>query len=210
LRDIVAETIDVSRIGAASPVRLYLGALAVRTGRLRVFTGDEVGLDAIAAATVDPRLFAPVEIAGEPFCNASPVANPALFPLLGDGLSPDILLICTTPMERDPPATVSEIEARIAEISANTVLVKELHHIGFVAEQIRSGLIREEAAPPPRLHAIADDMGLLANLSLQVGDGGAIGELFEAGRRGGARWIEGPACEVGHSQTVDPFTIFAP
>ena len=65
LRAILAETIDFERL-ARAPMKLFITATNVRTGRGRVFKNNAVTPDVLLASACLPTMFQAVEIDGEP------------------------------------------------------------------------------------------------------------------------------------------------
>jgi len=64
LRQILTECIDFKRLSRA-PIKLFVTATNVRTGRGRVFRNDEITPDVLLASACLPTLFQAVEIDGE-------------------------------------------------------------------------------------------------------------------------------------------------
>jgi hypothetical protein len=65
LRAILAETIDFGRL-ARAPIKLFITATNVRTGRGHVFRNDAVTPDVLLASACLPTMFQAIEIDGEP------------------------------------------------------------------------------------------------------------------------------------------------
>jgi NTE family protein len=66
LRDILADCVDFER-AAKSPIRLFVTATNVRTGRGRVFRNNELTPDVLLASACLPTLFQAIEIDGEAY-----------------------------------------------------------------------------------------------------------------------------------------------
>jgi NTE family protein len=67
LRDVVAECVDFEKLRmACCPVKLFLSATNVRTGKVRVFDNDEISVDSVLASACLPFMFQAVEIDGDP------------------------------------------------------------------------------------------------------------------------------------------------
>lgn len=66
LRTILAESIDFDRL-ARAPIRLFITATNVRTGRGRIFRNKEITADVLLASACLPTMFHAVEIDGEPY-----------------------------------------------------------------------------------------------------------------------------------------------
>ncbi len=66
LRDILAETVDFDRV-ARAPVKLFVTATNVRTGRGRVFRNAVITPDVLLASACLPTMFQAIEIDGESY-----------------------------------------------------------------------------------------------------------------------------------------------
>ena len=66
LRDILTESIDFDRL-ARSPIKLFVTATNVRTGRGRIFRNAEITPDVLLASACLPTMFQAIEIDGEPY-----------------------------------------------------------------------------------------------------------------------------------------------
>src|SRR5215472_2208541 len=66
LRRFLTESIDCNRL-ASSPIKLFITATSVRTGRGRVFRNAEITADVLLASACLPTMFRAVEIDGEPY-----------------------------------------------------------------------------------------------------------------------------------------------
>ncbi|KKK64295.1 hypothetical protein LCGC14_2985630, partial [marine sediment metagenome] len=84
LEDIVKE-FQFQSVCAAEGPDLFIGATNVRTGRIRIFSGEAIGPDAILASACLPTLFKAIEITEgdrtEAYWDGGYTGNPALFPL---------------------------------------------------------------------------------------------------------------------------------
>ena len=102
LRDILSEVIDFDRL-ASGPVKLFITATSVRTGRGRVFRKHEVTPDVLLASACLPTMFQAVEIDGEPYWDGGFSGNPTLTPLVRECDSQDTFLVQINPAERRRP-----------------------------------------------------------------------------------------------------------
>src|SRR5499427_6380680 len=66
LRQILADTVDFERLVRA-PIKIFVTATNVRTGRGRVFRNTDITPDVMLASACLPTLFQAVEIDGEPY-----------------------------------------------------------------------------------------------------------------------------------------------
>jgi NTE family protein len=117
LRAILAKSIDFERL-ARSPVRLFITATSVRTGRGRIFRNSEITPDVLLASACLPTMFQAIEIDGEPYWDGGYAGNPTITPLVRESDAHDTIVVQINPRERpDMPRTASEILNRLNEIS---------------------------------------------------------------------------------------------
>jgi NTE family protein len=106
-RDLLVQTIDFERVRKQASVKLFLSATDVQAAKVKIFYGKEIGVSHLLASTCLPLLMQAVEIGGEYYWDGAYSGNPALFPLLYDCETPDILMVHITPAERPGVPTTS-------------------------------------------------------------------------------------------------------
>jgi len=83
LREALMDSVDFTALTAKDcPVKLYLAATNVRTGKGKVFTNAEISVDSVLASACLPFLFQAVEIDGEAYWDGGYTGNPPIFPLI--------------------------------------------------------------------------------------------------------------------------------
>src|SRR6516225_5483437 len=75
LRQVIAESVDFALV-ADSPIRLFVTATNVRSGRGHVFRNAELTPDVLLASACLPTLFQAIEIDGDPYWDGGYVGNP--------------------------------------------------------------------------------------------------------------------------------------
>ena len=216
LTDIVRR-FDYDRVCSGVAPLLFICATRVRNGKIRVFSGDEIGPEAIMASACLPTLFQAVEMEDsetgrvEAFWDGGYTGNPALFPLYDRGLPDDVVIVNINPLERDDiPRTPKQIQNRINEISFNTSLLRELRAIDFVQRLIEEGAVSEKRMSRVRVHMIADD-ALMAKLSVAtklVPNPAVIGTLREAGQAAAQQFLSEHKEKIGQQSSVDLRAMF--
>jgi NTE family protein len=206
LRTVLEQSVDFDRLRShCCPVKLFLSATNVRTGKVKVFGNDELSSDAVLASGCLPFLFHAVEIGGEHYWDGGYMGNPAIFPLIYGCESPDVLIVHINPMKRpDVPTTASEILNRINEISFNSSLMREMRAIDFVTRLID---MDGGALSLKRLfiHAIPSDevmVGLSAASKLNA-DWAFLTDLRDAGRARASQWLDENFERIGKESSVD-------
>lgn len=186
-------------------------ATNVHSGKIRVFTGDEISSDSLLASACLPTLFQAVEIGGEHYWDGGYTGNPALFPLFAPALPDDIVIVNINPLERaEVPKAAHEIQNRINEISFNSSLLRELRAISFVQRLIGQGAVTEGAMKRVLVHMIADD-DLMRELSVAtklLPNPYILGRLKEAGRKAADGFLTAHFDDLNVASTTDLEEMF--
>ncbi|MDA7424315.1 patatin-like phospholipase family protein [Thalassococcus lentus] len=216
LSRIVSE-FDFGRVCSGEGPAFFVGATCVRDGKIRVFSGDQISVDAILASACLPTMFKAVELPDpltgntEAFWDGGYTGNPPLFPLFETAFPDDIVVININPMERrQTPRTPAEIRNRINEISFNASLLRELRAIDFVQRLLDEGAIQEGTRKRLRIHMIADD-ALMNDLSVAtktVPVPSLLLQLKQAGRRAAGDFLRDHKSDLGTRQSADLRAMF--
>ncbi|HXQ51656.1 MAG TPA: patatin-like phospholipase family protein [Stellaceae bacterium] len=209
LREVVQQSVDFTVLNKPEcPVKLYLSATNVRTGKVKIFEQGELSVDAALASACLPFMFQAVEIDGEAYWDGGYMGNPALYPLIYSCASQDVLIVHINPLERkDIPKTATEILNRINEISFNSSLMREMRAISFVTKLIDEKLLD---AKHVFIHGISDDpmmtgLGVASKLNA---DWEFLCILRDDGRKRADEWLAQNFAKVGSQSTVDIHTKF--
>ncbi|HYZ31892.1 MAG TPA: patatin-like phospholipase family protein [Crenalkalicoccus sp.] len=212
LRDILNQVVDFQTLREAeAPVRLFLSATNVRTGRVKVFDRTELCAEAVLASACLPFLFQAVEIGDEAYWDGGYMGNPAIFPLIYNCGSQDVVIVHINPIMRpEVPRTARDIMNRVNEISFNSSLMREMRAIEFVTSLIDSGQVNGRQLKRMFIHAIAADavMTPLGVGSKLNADRDFLLYLKEAGRRGAEEWLERAWDSLGQRSSVDVRTAY--
>ena len=197
--------------------QFHICATNVRSGKIRLFTGDDIGPRAIMASACLPTLFRAVEIADpvsgemEAYWDGGYTGNPALFPLFARDLPDDILVVNINPLFRDEvPTTARAIQNRINEISFNTSLLRELRAIDFVQRLLEDGKVPPGTMKRVLVHMVADD-ALMRQLSVAtklIATPATLHQLRAAGRAAAEAFLAADLDRIGTESTVDLRAMF--
>lgn len=207
----VIRDLDFSHVCTAAGPALFIGATNVRTGKARIFRGDEITPEALMASACLPSVFQAVEIGGEAYWDGGFAGNPSLWPLYDRALPDDILIVHVNPLRRESlPETPLDIQNRINEISFNATLLSELRSIAFVRRLIAEGRVLPGQMKDLRLHMVLDDplMNDLSASSKLQPSGALIQRLFEAGRTSGEGFLNNCSDKIGRASSVDLAALF--
>lgn len=195
----------------------HVCATNVRSGKIRVFTGDGITPDAILASACLPTLFRAVEIPDpetgrvEAYWDGGYTGNPALFPLYSRDLPADIVIVNINPLYREElPTSVNQIQNRINEIGFNTSLLRELRAIDFVQRLVETGAVREGTMKKAFVHMVSDDalMNELSVATKTIPLPSIIARLKAAGRASADVFLDDHREDIGVRGTVDLRAMF--
>ncbi len=196
LRDILAAQLDFERLRAECPIKLFVAATGVATGRLRLFSRQELTLEALLASACIPSLNHPVEIDGESYWDGGLTANPPLRALLYECAARDILVVLLHPLRRTGvPATADEITHRLTEISFGSAFSGELQGIARAKKEAERALFAvgrlERRLRRLNLHVIQAEkmMSRLTVLSRLTTHAAFLESLRGEGRRRAHAWL---------------------
>lgn len=230
LREVLQNCIDFERLRAADAPRLFIATTQANTGRLRLFENTELSVDVLLASACLPTLQAAVLIDGQPYWDGGFSANPALFPLVREGMD-DLLMVCLSPfVYAETPTSVEAIRERSLDFAFNASFLREARSIAELAAVARASRSHPAWAPLQwlasrrpfgkleqrlarlRTHLIdaQADLGHLAQETRLIAHMPFLNKLCELGRQRARGWLEGPGQSVGQASSADLATLFAP
>jgi NTE family protein len=198
--------INFAAVQSEAAPRLLIAATRVRDGSQRIFRNAEITADVLLASTCPPLLQGAVEIEGEAYWDGGYMGNPAIFPLIYECESPDVVVVHINPMNRpEVPTSARDIMNRINEISFNSSLMREMRAIAFVSRLIEDGKLCDAEMKPMRIHAIEAEevMQSLGVASKLNADWEFLLHLHEIGRERASAWLAGDFGQVGLGSSVD-------
>jgi NTE family protein len=204
LHRVLAETVDFARL-ADCPIRLFVTATNVHTGRGRVFRNAELTPDVLLASACLPTLFRAIEIDGEPYWDGGYSGNPTITPLVRECSSHDTLLVAINPVERTGvPRSAREILDRLNEVSFNATLLKELRMIALLRQVADPGHSEGRNWAEMRIHLIASEVlaGLGASSKFNA-EWDFLCMLRDEGRRAAEAFLAADGDNVGRRSSMD-------
>ncbi len=201
---ILADSVDFAQV-ADSPIRLFVTATNVRTGRGRVFRNAELTPDVLLASACLPTLFRAVEIDGEAYWDGGYSGNPTITPLVRECDSQDTLLVAINPVERPgTPRSAREILDRLNEVSFNATLLKELRMIALLRQVADAGHTEGRRWADMRIHLI--NSKVLAELGASSkfnAEWDFLCMLRDEGRRAAGAFLSANGKNIGKRSSVD-------
>jgi len=206
LLDMLRQAIDFDRVRACDCIKLFIGATAVRTGKLRVFHTHELTPEAIMASACLPQVFQAVEIDGEPYWDGGYMGNPALFPLIYNCDAADIVVVQVNPLTREEvPTSTPQIMDRVNEISFNATLMREMRAINFVSQLVEAHRLEGNGYKSVRMHRVdvPEAMQRLSAASKLNAERGFLEQLRQWGREQADAWLAAHRGDLGVRSTID-------
>jgi len=209
IRKVLEEEIDIKRIRKCKDINLFVSATNVRTGKIRVFDRKDMSIDALLASACLPTVFQAIEIDGDPYWDGGYMGNPAIYPLIYECESPDVVIVQINPVEREgTPQTTAEILNRLNEITFNSSLIRELRAIGFVQKLIKDDMLHGDHISRLKLmhiHMIGAEahMKEFGASSKMNSDPEFLGYLKELGRSQADKWLETTFDKIGKHTSID-------
>jgi NTE family protein len=204
LRQILAESVDFRRL-ADAPIKVFVTATNVHTGRGRVFRNNALRPEVLLASACLPTLFQAIEIDGEPYWDGGYSGNPTITPLVRECTSHDTILVQINPIERPgTPRTARDILNRLNEVSFNAVLLKELRMIALLRQVADGGASEGALWADMRIHRIASDVVASLGYSSKLNaEWDFLCMLRDEGRRATEAFLAAHVEDLGRRSSLD-------
>ena len=207
LRSLLQREVDFDLLASQRELKVFITATNIRTGRGEVFSGKRLSCSSVMASACLPTLFQAVEIDGEHYWDGGYSGNPAIYPLIYETTSADVILVQINPIESTfkPGASATEIAERVNEITFNAPLLAEMRAIEFVARLLAEGKLDDQRYKNVLLHRV-DGGAALAEFgatSKARADAAFLRRLFELGRTAGQAWLTEHVKDLGVRSSVE-------
>lgn len=204
LLDILTRNIDFARL-AKAPIKLFVTATNVHTGRGRVFRNAEITPDVLLASACLPTLFQAIEVDGESYWDGGYSGNPTITPLIRECDSKDTILIQINPIARsETPRSARDILNRLNEVSFNAVLLKELRMIAMLRQVADPGDCEGALWAGMRIHRIASEAMLALGYSSKLNaEWPFLCVLRDEGRRSAESFLDSNGHRLGRESSFD-------
>lgn len=206
LKDILEKTLDFEKLRKHSPIKLHLCATNVETCKVRIFENEEITVDTILASACLPFMFKAVEIDGEYYWDGGYMGNPAIYPLIYNCGSHDVVIVHINPIVRKGvPTSAPEILNRLNEVSFNSSLMREMRAIAFVEKLIDDGKVKDGDMKRMHIHSIRSDEAMSfhdASSKLNT-NWKFLLHLRDEGRNTAEEWLDKNYAKIGKESSVD-------
>jgi len=206
LRSLLTAMIDFDRLRSQEAIQLVVCATNARTAERRVFTNQEISVDALLASACLPQLFRAVEIDGEPYWDGGWTGNPALVALLRKMPDCDLIIVRVDPVRRpDVPHSLHDILDRSTEIGFNSAFWLELGALAIVLRLAEEGVIDRARFGRVRFHVI-EASSIMERFPMSSKGNNYppfLEYLFGLGRQAGDAWFTEHGEALGQQSTAD-------
>ncbi len=210
LRDLVTEMVDFALLREQQPFKLFIAATHVKTGKIKLFREQELEIDHVMASACLPTIHKAIQIDGEFYWDGGYSGNPALYPLILDCNTEDILIVLLQPLERDElPMDSSSISARIAEFSFNNAFLREMRDIVQTHETVKGKYLllgtAERRVKKLKFHLIEthERMAAMPQSSKYDTRLDFLLGLKALGRQEADAWLNGNVGRIGKESSLD-------
>ena len=206
LAEVLDELIDFAWLRDHYTLQLFVCATNVKSGKIHVFSGEEISCKAVMASACLPFLYQAVEIDGQHYGDGGFMGNPPLFPLIYHTECEDIIIVQVNPLEIDEvPTTATAIIDRMNELSFNSSLMREMRAIAFVQKLVAQDRVDRGRYKAVKIHAIEAEaeMRRLGYSSKLNATESFLRWLFELGRERASRFLEDHLDKIGRESSAD-------
>lgn len=210
LRDLVRAHFDEKQAFADTHgIKIFIAATNVRTGKVRIFTHEDLTIDALLASACLPNVHDAVVIDGVPYWDGGFRGNPPIWPFVYNCESRDVVLVELDPSVRtNVPRSNAEVADRLNEITFGGALMAEMRAIAFVQDLIQKGAITGEFGTRLKMihvHSIGDEetlapLGAVSKFNIEPE---FLNYLFEHGRAAAAKWLDTTFEQLGQRSSID-------
>lgn len=209
LRDVLSRHIDFAVLRANSPIQLYIAATKASTGAARLFTTEELSLEAVLASCCLPFVSKAVIVEGEAYWDGAFSANPALRPVVESSNTDDTLIVQLSDLNAEVlPTNMAGIRSHLNRLSFHQSLRSELSALHHSAEVARAGVSLNDKArrlARHRFHLI-DGSGAMAHLAVGselTPSTGLITDLQQAGMQAADSFLNHHRADIGQKASIN-------
>lgn len=157
-----------------------------------------------------PHIFKTVYVDGEPYWDGGYSGNPAIFPLIYNCDSQDVVLIQINPLYvEEVPTGASDILDRLNDITFNATLMREIRAMSFVSKLKEQGVLGKNYKDM-HIHMIdaQDILNGLGRMSKMNADWEFLSYLYETGVQAAQDWLDAHYDTIGKRSSIDVQDVF--
>ena len=209
LRWVLEKKINFDKL-CDSPIKLFISATSVTTGRALIFKHHQISIDSLLASACIPFLFQAIKIDDDFYWDGGYMGNPVLWPLIYNCTSSDILLVQINPIVRpEIPYTSQDIINRLNEITFNSSLIAEMRAINFVSRLIENGKLSADEYKDINMHLITQNIenDLKASSKLYT-NWNFFQSLRDQGQIAAEKWILDHKNKINMKSSINIYDTF--
>ncbi len=209
LRDLLRRHFDQNAVRECHGIKAFIAATNVQTGKARIFTREELTVEAVLASACLPNIHETVVIDGVPYWDGGFRGNPPIWPFIYASDSRDVVIVELDPSFRPGvPKSNAEIADRLNEITFGGALIAEMRAIAFVQDMIEKGAITGEFGARLKeimIHSINDEASIapMGSVSKFLIEPAFLEHLFQLGRVAATKWLASTFDDVGVKSSID-------
>ncbi len=209
LRDLLRKHFDEKAVRNCHPIKAFVAATNVQSGKVRIFTREELSIDALLASACLPNIHDAVVIDGVPYWDGGYRGNPPIWPFIYNSDSDDVVIVeVDPPFRAEVPRTNAEIADRLNEITFGGALMAEMRAIAFVQNLLEHDAVGGDFGRRLKgmlIHSIADPealapLGAVSKFNIEPE---FLRHLFDLGHAAATRWLSSTFGAVGVKSSVD-------
>jgi NTE family protein len=209
LRDLLRRHFDQAAVRACHGIKAFIAATNVQTGKVRIFTREELTIEALLASACLPNVHEAVVIDGVPYWDGGFRGNPPIWPFIYGCDSRDVVIVELDPTFRPGvPKSNAEVADRLNEITFGGALMAEMRAIAFIQDMIGKGAITGDFGARLKMimiHSINDEASIapMGSVSKFLIEPAYLEHLFQLGRVAATKWLASIFDDVGMKSSVD-------
>ncbi len=209
LRDLLRRHFDQDAVRGCHGIKAFIAATNVQNGKVRIFTREELTIEALLASACLPNVHEAVVIDDIPYWDGGFRGNPPIWPFIYNSESRDVVIVELDPSFRPGvPTTNAEVADRLNEITFGGALMSEMRAIAFVQDMIEKGAITGDFGTRLKtvmIHSINDEASIapMGSVSKFLIEPAYLEHLFELGRLAATKWLASTFDTVGVKSSID-------
>jgi len=209
LRDLLRRHFDQDAVRSCDGIKAFIAATNVQNAKVRIFTREELTVDAVLASACLPNVHEAVVIDGIPYWDGGFRGNPPIWPFIYASESRDVVMVELDPSFRPGiPKSNAEIADRLNELTFGGALMAEMRAIAFIQDLIEKGAITGDFGNRLKMvmvHSINDEASIapMGSVSKFLIEPAYLEHLFELGRLAATKWLASTFDMVGVKSSVD-------
>ena len=216
LEDLLQQQVCFARLSQDSPFKLFIAATEVASGKLKLFHERELTLSHLLASACLPNIHKAIEIEGAYYWDGGFSGNPAVFPLIYECVSDDVLIVLLQPLLQDNlPVSAEDITGRVTELGFQSTFMREMRAVSNIRQYSAGSRWlqgrAERRVNGMRCHIMESDSMLdgLSRSSKYDNSKQFLTSLMASGRQACDLWLQANQEHLGRRESCDLHRLFS-